>query len=138
MEPFDYKKNNIVSRNVADEAFLNQYEVDRRSVFVGGLPVDIEEADLRDFLGDCGDILNVKIVHRQNNQRKSRIREVKWSISSRARAELRVFAFVEFSRPDMPDAAVENHVSIGSNNERNKPAISDQNCRLGSHDARRL
>lgn len=62
VDAFDLKKNMHANRNDVDEAFLNQYEVDRRSVFIGSLPQHITEDDLMDLFADIGPILDIQLV----------------------------------------------------------------------------
>jgi len=50
------------SRNDSDEAFLNQYEVDRRSIFIGGLPAHATENELKDLFAEAGQVLDIQLV----------------------------------------------------------------------------
>lgn len=81
MDAFDLKKSGHGSRNDLDEAFLNQYEVDRRSVFVGGLPHDINETELKEILEDVGDILSIQLIKKPTNLRKLYRTEHPWILS---------------------------------------------------------
>ena len=55
----DIKKN--MSRDNVDEAFLNQYEVDRRSIYVRGFPVHTTEENLRDLFGQIGTVVDAQL-----------------------------------------------------------------------------
>ncbi|KAL7621232.1 hypothetical protein AAE478_008549 [Parahypoxylon ruwenzoriense] len=76
-----------------DEAWLQRYEVDRRSIFVGNLPVDVPDIEdlLKELAGDIGDVENVQFVQKE---------------SRTGRGGVIAFAFIEFSRPDMAELAV--------------------------------
>ncbi|KAL2065440.1 hypothetical protein VTL71DRAFT_3110 [Oculimacula yallundae] len=50
----------------ANRSYLDTYEVDKRSVFVGNLPTDVTEDDLKDLFHQCGDILRVT-VHKNDS-----------------------------------------------------------------------
>jgi RNA recognition motif-containing protein len=58
------KKKKQLSRADADEEYLSKYDVNRRSVFVGGVPVDTDEEEMIDFFSEVGDVVNVDIVKR--------------------------------------------------------------------------
>lgn len=75
-----------------DQAYLSQYEKDRRSVFVSDFPKSTTEEQLRETFEAAGDVVHVQIVQRTQNA-------------------LKPFAFVEFSRPDMPVVAISQFVS---------------------------
>ncbi|KAI1452602.1 hypothetical protein F4805DRAFT_470720 [Annulohypoxylon moriforme] len=89
---YDLKKS-MKSKMDPDELWLKQYEIDRRSVFVGNLPVN--EPKVQDLLTnlaeEVGDVLNVKVVCKDPQP---------------GRPYQIAFGFVEFSRVDMADAAV--------------------------------
>ena len=67
---------------------------DRKSVFVGNLPLRVTEEQLQRLFERSGDVVNIQIVH-----------------SFRKRTS---FAFVEFARPDMPEIAITQCVSPSS------------------------
>lgn len=46
-------------------AQLKQYDIDRRSAFVGGLPRDISEVELHDLAGHFGQVISVSIVDKK-------------------------------------------------------------------------
>ncbi|KAI0995772.1 hypothetical protein K3495_g12408 [Podosphaera aphanis] len=51
-------------RNQSDparRAYLDTYEIDRRSIFVGNLPPDINELEVKDLFSKFGDIIHVAI-----------------------------------------------------------------------------
>jgi hypothetical protein len=45
----------------ANRLYLETYELDRRSVFVGNLPVDVVDADLKQHFENCGQVVQVTI-----------------------------------------------------------------------------
>ncbi|KAL2180757.1 uncharacterized protein P884DRAFT_191098 [Thermothelomyces heterothallicus CBS 202.75] len=92
IDAFDVKKRNLISRGDADEEFLRKYDVDRRSVFVGNLPVNTQKEELVSLFSNVGDVIGVNIISRVNFHGQV----------------TRAFAFVEFSRADTPDLAVVN------------------------------
>ncbi|KAK3904998.1 hypothetical protein C8A05DRAFT_13160 [Staphylotrichum tortipilum] len=87
----EVKKRNLVSRTDADEEFLHKYDVDRRSVFVGNLPLDTTKEELMDLFAPMCDVVDANVVARPNYYGN----------------HVRTFAFVEFARADMPDRAIE-------------------------------
>ncbi len=80
-------------RTNPDEVYLSQYEKGRKSVFVANLPNDITEGELRQAFEESGDVVDVQIIQKPHKT-------------------FGAFAFVEFSRPDMPDVAVRQWVSV--------------------------
>jgi RNA recognition motif-containing protein len=95
--PYDEQKGTRISKPDAAERWLQRYEVDRRSIFIGGLPYGIDnmEDKLRDILGDLGDVVDVQVITRDSRDNRNPT----------------VFAFAEFSRPDMASIAVDRLVS---------------------------
>ncbi|KAF3058950.1 Meiotic activator RIM4 [Daldinia childiae] len=92
---YDLKKSMQVPKIDPDEAWLQRYEIDRRSIYVGGLPVDdfdVEELLTR-LAGEVGDVEKVQVV--QKDGRTGRQAPI-------------AFGFVEFARPDMADLAVKH------------------------------
>jgi polyadenylate-binding protein len=86
---FDLKKNCAATRDSSDEAFLAACERDRRSVFVGDLPVHATEDDIKELFSTTGDVLKVNVIKKVNNS-----------------GIARTMAFVEYSQPDMPEIAI--------------------------------
>ncbi|TLD17276.1 uncharacterized protein PgNI_00270 [Pyricularia grisea] len=82
------RRSGILRRHDADEAFLAQYEVDRRSVFVGNLPRDITEEQVTDLFSAIGTVNRVQIIKRTGTPIEQ------------------PFGFIEFDRPDTPEAAI--------------------------------
>ncbi|KAK3331076.1 hypothetical protein B0H66DRAFT_87851 [Apodospora peruviana] len=88
--PFDIKKRAMAStRANDDEEFLKQYDINRRSVYVTGLPFDATESEIGHHFSMVGEILNISLNKRVGYN-----------------GEGRMFAFVEFSRADRPDVAI--------------------------------
>ncbi|OTA58622.1 hypothetical protein K449DRAFT_397841 [Hypoxylon sp. EC38] len=78
-----------------DEEWLKRYDVDRRTIFVGNLPAgekNLEEL-LRNLVEEIGDVAHVKVVYKD---------------AQPGRPYTIAFGFVEFSRPDLADVAVQN------------------------------
>jgi hypothetical protein len=50
-----------VIRANPDEIFLRNYDIDRRSIFVGGLPVDVAEEAIRQQFELVGEILSIQL-----------------------------------------------------------------------------
>ncbi|KAK0733721.1 hypothetical protein B0T26DRAFT_633267 [Lasiosphaeria miniovina] len=90
IDPFDPKKKLWGARPDADKEYLKQYDVDRRTVYVTGLPLDVDDAEMTDFFSEVGQVSKVHIVKRPG-----------YDVIYRA------FAFVEYARGDMPDKAVD-------------------------------
>ena len=55
-----------VRSNSADRQYLETYEVDKRSVFVGNLPVEVEEKDLLEKFQKYGTIHQITL-HRNES-----------------------------------------------------------------------
>jgi RNA recognition motif-containing protein len=55
------------ARSDSDEEFLRKYDADRRSVFVGGLPYDVEKNDILELFSEVGDVVDIDLVKRTNN-----------------------------------------------------------------------
>ncbi|KAK4102728.1 hypothetical protein N658DRAFT_422656 [Parathielavia hyrcaniae] len=90
IDAFDAKKRSTVSKTDADEDFLRRYDVDRRSVYVGGLPLETTRQDLLELFSAVGEVVSCNVLAKANYHGQ---------IS-------RTFAFVEFDRADAPDEAV--------------------------------
>ncbi|KAI5917536.1 hypothetical protein F4810DRAFT_716380 [Camillea tinctor] len=76
-----------------DMEFLQRYEIDRRSIYMGNLPVDVEtiEEIIKDCASKVGTVEKIQVIRKE------------------ARVEHNhpvVFAFVQFSRPNEAEKAV--------------------------------
>ncbi|KAI2619714.1 hypothetical protein GGR54DRAFT_640039 [Hypoxylon sp. NC1633] len=93
--PYDLKRPKKTTKVDQDEAWLQKYEIDRRSIFVGNLPAD--ETNLEDLLRsvaeEIGDVENVHVVRRDGRNGQHRPT---------------AFGFVEFADPNMADVAVDS------------------------------
>ncbi|KAI0130098.1 hypothetical protein BJ170DRAFT_681568 [Xylariales sp. AK1849] len=100
----------------ADEAWLQRYEVDRRSVFIGGLPVDDDNLDakIRELMEEIGDVLTVQVIRKDD----------------RTGYGATVFSFIEFARPDMAEIAVDR--LAGRQLFGNRVRIERKACREAS------
>lgn len=94
--PYDEQKGTQIKKADSAEAWLQRYEVDRRSIFIGSLPYGFDDLSyqLRELLGELGDVVDVHVIMKD----------------SRDGREPNVFAFVEFERADMAALAVERLV----------------------------
>ena len=61
---FDSKKLIDTTRTEHDEAWLAQYEIDRQSIFVGGVPVETTEAQLDALFSEVGYVKSLEIVRK--------------------------------------------------------------------------
>lgn len=78
----------------ADERYLQQYDVDRRTAYFGNLSERVTEHDIRVLAGDVGRVHKVHMIHKEHPT-----------------SGINHFAFVEFARADMPDTATARYVS---------------------------
>ncbi|KAI1763723.1 hypothetical protein GGR53DRAFT_531260 [Hypoxylon sp. FL1150] len=92
--PYDLKKQNKKPRVDPDEAWLQKYETDRRSIFIGNLPVEADDLEekVAAITRVIGKTERIQIV-RKDGSRGDRLQPI-------------AFGFVEFQSPDMADAAV--------------------------------
>ncbi|KAI1079657.1 hypothetical protein F5B20DRAFT_159851 [Whalleya microplaca] len=90
---YDLKKSMQSPKVDPDEAWLLRYEVDRRSIFVGGLPVDVHNMEelLKGLVADIGDVQKVQVIQKEARS---------------GHGSAVAFAFIEFARPDMAELAV--------------------------------
>ena len=81
---YDMRKATQGNKPDADEEWLKRYDVDRRSVFIGNLPSDMDDLSdvLRGIMGEVGDVENVHIV-----QKETRIGW--WSLSTMVPLQVR-------------------------------------------------
>ncbi|OTB07318.1 hypothetical protein M426DRAFT_8696 [Hypoxylon sp. CI-4A] len=89
---YDLKKSS--QRKVdLDELWLQRYEMDRRSIFVGNLPTEVPnlEEELSALVEKVGSVEKVQVLRKEGRG---------------TRAMSIAFGFVEFSRPDTADNAV--------------------------------
>ncbi|KAI6089372.1 hypothetical protein F4821DRAFT_257166 [Hypoxylon rubiginosum] len=93
--PYDLKKKTQKPRVDPDVAWLEKYEIDRRSIFVGNLPVAAEDLEerLASIVRDVGKAVKVQVVRKDAT--RDQLRPI-------------AFGFVEFLTPDMADAAVKH------------------------------
>jgi polyadenylate-binding protein len=68
VDAFDSKKHIQTTRDEIDEAWLSQYEIDRQSIFVGGIPVETTEAQLNALFSDMGIIKSLEIIRKPAGQ----------------------------------------------------------------------
>lgn len=107
-------------RNNSDpvrRAYLETYEVDRRSIFVGNLPNDIGQSEVNDLFSKYGDIIKITVhknesivdckFHLTNN---SFLTEslIKYQLASSKHC----FAFIEFAYQPSVEKVIPEMVSI--------------------------
>ncbi|KAI1493964.1 hypothetical protein F5X96DRAFT_685290 [Biscogniauxia mediterranea] len=111
-----------------DMEFLQRYEIDRRSIYMGNLPVDV--ANIEEIIKDCaskiGDVERVQVIRKE------------------ARVEHNhpvVFAFVQFSRPNEAEKAVNSlrgttlcgsQIKVERKNSRETQALQQGTRRIRS------
>lgn len=49
---------------ITAKAYLESYEIERRSIFVGNLPATVTEGQLQDLFGHLGQIINITVNRR--------------------------------------------------------------------------
>jgi hypothetical protein len=62
IDAYDADKNALTKRMDADEEFLRQYAVARQTIYVCGLPIDVDLEELNDFCSEVGQIRESKII----------------------------------------------------------------------------
>ncbi|KAJ4147295.1 hypothetical protein LMH87_001829 [Akanthomyces muscarius] len=94
--PYDPRTTSNTRSNVQvspnKEQFLHQYDRDRRSVYMGNLPMNMTEETLTNLVSACGEVIAVVLFKKPVPGSPSK---------------MTCFAFVEFSRPDTADDAIE-------------------------------
>jgi hypothetical protein len=135
IDAFDVKKKSPISRTDADEDFLQKYDTDRRSIFVGGLPLEAQRQEVLELFSTVGEVINCNVIARSNFDGQF----IPFNLGGRAWATglttstgyvSRVFAFVEFSRADAPDAAVKHFVCFAHKITGDSPISADESdCR---------
>ncbi len=64
VHPYDLKKKTTCTLESVEEAYLREYEINRRSIWVGGLPNNCEENELHSMFSECGVVLDIRMHHR--------------------------------------------------------------------------
>lgn len=69
---YDPKKLSRRSKVDDDEAWLQRYEIERRSIFIGHLPSDDDnlEYKIREVADEIGDVVNVQIIRKEGRNGK--------------------------------------------------------------------
>ncbi|CAJ2503918.1 Uu.00g113120.m01.CDS01 [Anthostomella pinea] len=90
---YDIKKVNKPPVDAAEQ-YLKRYEVDRRSIYIGGLPSDVTNLDeiIEAAAGQYGEVKSLQVIRKPLPDGSRTV----------------VFAFVEFSRPDVAELACQN------------------------------
>ncbi|TDZ48452.1 Meiotic activator RIM4 [Colletotrichum trifolii] len=91
VEGYDFKKAMQARARNPDRVFIDNYDRDRRSVFMGDLPVNFTEGNIRALMEDVGDVVSVQTKTIEYHR------------------ELKRIAFVEFTNATLPDMAVERY-----------------------------
>nr|CDN29963.1 Putative protein of unknown function [Podospora anserina]CDP24435.1 Putative protein of unknown function [Podospora anserina S mat+] len=71
IDMFDVRKRAAKSNIDRDTEFLRQYDLDRRSIYVGGLPLDATEEEMFEIFSDVGEVIKVNMVQRHNQEGES-------------------------------------------------------------------
>lgn len=104
-----------------DEEWLKRYEADRRSVFIGNLPAHMDnlEANIRRVFCEVGDVVQVNVIQRESRTGplQTLLDIYTWICELTCATfpggnRVNAFAFVEFTRPDMAEAAIHRMVSV--------------------------
>jgi hypothetical protein len=66
IDAFDAERRSFAARTDADEEFLRGYDLNRRSVFVGGIPVSTQKEELMELFASVGEVLDAKVVQKSN------------------------------------------------------------------------
>lgn len=93
---FDKKKNLPATRQTSDEAYLENCERDRRSIYIGDLPPSTDEESLMAMFYECGEIIKINIISRPMNSNGN----------SGFAMGVKTLAFIEFAQSDMPELAI--------------------------------
>ncbi|KAJ4308809.1 hypothetical protein N0V84_011879 [Fusarium piperis] len=122
---FDFKVAQDASeRDPTDTTFMEMYEKDRRSIFIGSLPSHATDLFVRELAKAGGTVVNVRM---------------RQSVDSSTGTST-YYAFVEFDRPDAPDKAISclNGMRIGDTalrveRRRTKPAAAAQTAPMAPY-----
>jgi RNA recognition motif-containing protein len=101
-----------VHSNPADRQYLETYEVDKRSVFVGNLPVEILEIDLQQKFEKYGAVRRVTLHKNESTiDCMSFFHITREYYSSLAATQKHCFAFIEFAKATAVPSSIEEMVS---------------------------
>ncbi|KAK8040443.1 hypothetical protein PG991_000231 [Apiospora marii] len=80
------------------QSYERRSQVDRRSIFIGNLPEDVDGLDreVRSLAGEIGNVVNVQVIRKEG----------------RPGYGVNVFAFVEYARPEVAAMAADDLVSL--------------------------
>lgn len=113
--PYDPRSSSDPKSNVQGspnkEQFLHQYDRDRRSIYMGNLPMNMTEETLTNLVSACGEVIAVVLFKKPVPGSPSRQRRTPRSFQANQVGKMTCFAFVEFSRPDTADDAIVAFVS---------------------------
>lgn len=114
------KRHDIATRVDADRRYLENYDIERRSVFIGRLPSDVHseelEKEIRSVMSEAGEVKAVTVIIKPPNQGKSDLK-TDYDTQKLNRPERHTavaFAFCEFTTTHMAINAVETMVSLAS------------------------
>ncbi|ATY61682.1 RNA-binding protein [Cordyceps militaris] len=111
--PFDPKassnpKPDVQAGSPNKERFLSQYDRDRRSIYMGNLPINMTEETLTNLVSACGEVIAVVLFKKPVPGSPSRqSAATQQSLQANQVGKMTCFAFVELSRPDSADDAIE-------------------------------
>lgn len=95
------------------EKFLQQYYRDRRSVYMGNLPLNMDEETLTGLVSPCGEVLGVILFKKHvPGSAGMPFSQFRPPITAHANqvGKMTCFAFVEFARPNCADDAIMAYV----------------------------
>ncbi|KAF6840644.1 RNA recognition domain-containing protein [Colletotrichum plurivorum] len=93
VEAYDFKKAMQVRARNPERQTQDFLERDRRSIFMGDLPLDFTEEDIRTLMEDVGGVVSVQLKRLDYNNRDGP----------------KLIAFVEFTNPTVPAIAIERY-----------------------------
>ncbi|KAK2734135.1 RNA recognition domain-containing protein [Colletotrichum kahawae] len=92
VEAYDFKKAMQARSRNPERMWLDTYDRDRRSVFIGDLPLDFTESDIRILMEDVGSVVSVQVKRLDYHREGPKL-----------------IAFVEFTNPTVPEMAIERY-----------------------------
>lgn len=107
-----------MSRAESDEAYLARYEVDRRTIYVGNLPLCLANPKLvvKRLIDPVAKTLNIHVIEKEPKNGSYFLHSITESSCQLTRelpgpGKKILFCFVELERPDLADKAVQKLVS---------------------------
>ncbi|KAF4924400.1 Meiotic activator RIM4 [Colletotrichum viniferum] len=92
VEAYDFKKAMQARSRNPERVYLDTYDRDRRSIFIGDLPLNFTESDIRILMEDVGSVVSVQVKRLDYHREGPKL-----------------IAFVEFTNPTVPEMAIERY-----------------------------